>query len=156
MRIELPVDEALVLATSRTPLPALVRSVSARDATVEAEIDLRAIEAPSLALTLLAGATGTVLVSARFADFDDGVATFAINAHARGLPAHKLLGLLVGRVNRAIADSGLPDGVLSVERGEGEPLLHIDAQRALDTVMNGMTVVKFDLRDSVIHLETRV
>src|SRR3712207_5289920 len=110
MKLALPFSEALSLATAEKPLPAVLRSVECVGDTVSAEIDLDALPTRSIARQLAAAAAGTVAVTARFVGFSDGVATFAVTAHARSLPVHKLLQFVLDPVNKAIRDRGLPDG----------------------------------------------
>ncbi|MCL3861677.1 hypothetical protein [Actinotalea sp. K2] len=152
MHLALPFTEALALATAREPLPPLVRSVRAEGSVVHAQIDLREIPDPSTALRFAAAAVGMVDVTVRFTGYDDGVATAEITAHARALPAHKLVTFLIGPINAALVDAGLPEGLVEVRRGSGDPVVAVRVQDAVDTRVAGVTVVTLDLHDAVLHV----
>jgi hypothetical protein len=156
MRLALPFSEALSLATAEKPLPAAIRSVHCLGETVHAQIDLGALAIASMALRLAAAAAGTVTVTARFVGYTEGVATFAVTAHARNLPVHKLLPYLLDPVNKATRDSGLPEGLLRVQRGESDPLVLIDVQLAVETKATGVTVTSLQLLDAVFHAEATI
>ncbi|WP_024286466.1 hypothetical protein [Cellulomonas sp. KRMCY2] len=162
MQLALPFTEALALATATGPLPPLVRSVRADGSVVHAEIDLRQIPDASRALRLAAAAAGTMAVTARLAGYDDGVARLTVTAHARGLPAHKLLGHLIGPVNAALRRQGLPEGLVTVvggaeEPGEpGEPMVVVRVQDVVDARATGVLVTAVDLREAVVHVTATV
>jgi hypothetical protein len=156
MQLTLPFAEALALATAKDPLPPLVRNVRCEGSTIHADIDLRAIPDPSTGLRLAAAAAGSVAVTVRFADFSAGTVTLVVTAHARALPAHKLVPYLVGPLNAALRDRGLPEGLVEIQRGESEPWVVIDVQRAVSTQVEGVTVTGLRLQDAVIHLEATV
>ncbi|MEP7763400.1 hypothetical protein [Sanguibacter sp. 25GB23B1] len=152
MQLVISVAEALSLALARGPLPNVVRSVVAEGSTVHAEIDLRAVPDPPTALRLAASALGTVSVALRYTGFDGSVATFEVSAQARALPAHKLLNYLVGPVNRALASRGLPDGLVEIRRGTGEPVLAIGVRDAVAAEVEGVTLTALDVRDGAVHV----
>ena len=156
MQLAIPFTEALALATAREPLPPLVRSVRSEGSVVHAEIDLRAIPDAPTALRLAAAAVGTVLVTAQLQAFGDGVAIVAITAHARALPAHKLLGYLTGPIDDALRREGLPPGLVEVRRGEGDPVLAIRVQDAVNTKAQGILVTGLGLTDDVIYASANV
>ncbi len=156
MKLALPFPEALALATAEKPLPEVIRSVDCRGEKLHAEIDLNALPTRSTAVRLAAAVAGTVSVTARFAGYSEGVATFVITAHALGLPVHKLLPFLLDPVNKAIRDRGLPEGLLQVERGDDDPLVLIDVQQAVERKASGVTVTNIQLLDAVIHLEATI
>jgi hypothetical protein len=156
MRIELPFPEAVALATARQPLPSLVTFLSASDESVLADIDLRALHPDSFALSLAFAAAGTVSITARFTGFADGIATFAVTAHARGLPAHKVVPYLLRTVNSAIVRFGVPEGVVEVTDGADGPLVRIDLQRAIETAVLGVRVTSFLLRGARIVLDAEI
>ena len=156
MQLALPFSEALALATAARALPALVRSVRADGSVVHAEIDLRQIPDASPALRFAAAAAGTMAVTASLAGYDDGVARLTITAHARGLPAHKLLGHLIGPVNAALRRQGLPEGLVEVVVGAGEPIVVVRLQDAVDAKVTGVLVTAVDLRDAVVHVTAAV
>jgi hypothetical protein len=156
MKLALPFSEALSLATSEGPLPAVIRSLSCQGEKIHAEIDLNAIPNPSTAMRIAAAVAGTVSVTARFAGYSGGIATFAITAHALGLPVHKLLPFLLDPVNNAIRERGLPEGLIEVQRGEDDPLVLIDVQTAVETKASGVTITDLQLVDAVIHAEATI
>ncbi|MCU1432710.1 MAG: hypothetical protein JWP95_1815 [Actinotalea sp.] len=156
MQLALPFTEALALATAKEPLPPMVGAVRCEGSTIHAEIDLRAIPDPSTALRFAAAAAGTVAVTVRFADYSRGLVTLVVTAHARTLPAHKLLPYLIGPINAALRERGLPEGIVEVQRGESEPWIVVAVQRAVSTKVEGLTVTGLGLRDAVIYLEAAV
>jgi hypothetical protein len=155
MRLSMTFDEVIALATASSPLPPIVRSVSAEDEVVRAELDPLEVITGSLA-RIVAAAAGTISVAARVARVSEGIASFEITAMARGLPAHKLLPLLLDRVNSAIAENPSIAGIVTIEDGTEQPCALIDLQKALSTRVQGMTVTGFDLRDATFHLEATV
>lgn len=156
MQIVVSVAEALSLALARGPLPPVVRSVVADGSTVHAEIDLRAVPDPPTALRFAASALGTVSVALRFTGFDGAVATFEVSAQARALPAHKLLNYLVGPVNAALAARGLPEGLVAIRKGTGEPVLAIGVRDAVAAQVEGVTLTALDVRDGAVHVTAEI
>lgn len=156
MYLELPFDEALVLAASRGPLPPMVRSLRAEGSTVHVEVDLRLIPDPPLALRLAAGALGSVAVSATYVGFDAGSVRLAITFHARQLPAHLVLNHAIGPINDLLRAQGLPDGLVEVRRGAQEPLVVVNVQAAVDAKVDGVLVTALDLREAVLRVTTAV
>jgi len=156
MKLTLPFPEALSLATADKPLPPMIRSLVCQGQRIHAEIDLNAIDSNSTALRIAAAVAGTVSVTALFAGYSGGVATFAITAHALGLPVHKLLQFLLDPVNTAIRERGLPEGLLVIERGDAAPLVRIDVQKAIETKASGVTLTNLQLLDSVLHADATI
>jgi hypothetical protein len=156
VRIDLPFAEAITLATSARPLPPLVTSLSCEGEILHADVDLGSVETDSFAMRLAFAAAGTVAVTAEFTGFANGVATFAMTAHARGLPAHKLVPYLLSTVNDAIAKSGAPEGVLEVAAEGGDPVVHIDVQRAIEAAVRGIRITSFALTDARILVDAEV
>ncbi|PJJ71695.1 hypothetical protein CLV46_1248 [Diaminobutyricimonas aerilata] len=156
MRIELPFAEGLAVVRSATTLPPLVRDLRCSGATVYADIDLREIESDSFGFRLAAMAAGTVEVAARLEEFADGVAVFVVTAHARGLPAHRLVPYLIGPIESALDRAGLPDGLVRVFADEGDPRVSVDVQRAVDERVGGVRVRDVSLVDAVIHVDADV
>lgn len=152
MQMILPIDEALAIATAVKPPPALLRSVTSAGAQLQLEVDLRQIPNPGTALRLAAAAVGTVTATLTFTGYDSGVATFQFSAQARGLPAHKIANHLTGPINSALTDCGLPEGLVEVRKGTGDPVLAIRVQDAVDARITGLTVTDFDLRGAAIFL----
>ncbi|PFG33713.1 hypothetical protein [Sanguibacter antarcticus] len=156
MQLVVSVSEALSLALARGPLPTVLRSVVADGSTIHAEIDLRAVPDPPTALRLAASALGTVSVALRFLAFDGAVATFEVSAQARALPAHKLLNYLVGPINRALTTEGLPDGLVEIRKGTGEPVLAIGVRDAVAAQVDGITLTALAVRDGAVHASATV
>jgi hypothetical protein len=156
MKLALPFDEALALATIEKPLPPVLRALTCQGETVRAEIDLEALPTRSIALQLAALAAGTVTLTATFAGYADGVASFAISAHARTLPVHKLLPYLIDPLENALRERGLPEGLLRIARGDTAPLVLVDVQRAIETKTTGMTVTAFRLADAVLSVDATI
>ncbi|BDZ47578.1 hypothetical protein [Naasia aerilata] len=156
MRIELPFPEAVALATAERPLPPLVTFLSASEESVLADIDLRELHPESFVLALAFAAAGTVAVTARFTGFAEGIATFAVTGHARGLPAHKVLPYVLGTVNAAIQRAGVPEGVVRVAEDAHEPVVRIDLQRAVETAVLGIRLTSFQLRGARIIVDAEV
>ncbi len=156
MKLSLPFTEAIAIATASEPLPTMIQSLRCEGDTVLAEIDLGQIPDASTALRFAAAAAGTISITARFTGFSHGVATLAVTVHARALPAHKLLPMLVGPINNALRDNGLPDGLVTITRGDNEPLVFIDVQKAVASKANGVTVTELRLADAVIHVSADI
>ena len=156
MQLTLSFDEALALATSRSPLPPVVRSIGCDDSTLFAELDLTELDTTSLRFRLAAIAAGPVSVTARLANFADGVAHFALTVHARGLPAHKLLPMLLARVNTAIAESPAVAGILSVEIVDDEPFALVALQSVVDERAPGFTITALTLEHEELFAVVRV
>lgn len=156
MQIMLPVTEAVALAAAKEPLPPVVRSVTADGDALLLEIDLRVVPDAPFPLRVAAAAIGTVAVTARFSGYDLGVATFEITAHARALPAHKLLNHLTGPIESALTRRGLPAGLVEIRKGEGEPVLAVRLQDAVAAKATGVTVTDFALREATAHVTLAV
>ena len=156
MQLALPFTEAIALAEAKEPRPPMVRELRCEGSTIHADIDPRAIPDLPTGLRLAAAAAGTVTVTVRFADYADGVATLVVTAHARALPAHRLVPYLIGPINSALRNAGLPEGVVEVQRGESEPWVVIAVQRAISSKVEGVTLTSLALRDAVFHLEATV
>ena len=156
MDITLPLSEAFALAAAKEPFPAVVRSVTADGTAVHLEIDLRVIPDPPLALRVAAAAIGTVSVSATFTGYSLGTATFEIAAHARSLPAHKLLNHLTGQIDSALRRRGLPEGLVVVHKGEDEPVVAIHLQDAVAAKSTGISLTAFDIREATAYVHLAV
>jgi hypothetical protein len=156
MQIVLPIHEAIALVRAVRPLPALVRSVEGTGSQVTIEVDLRLVPNASTALRLAAAAVGTVAASARFLTYAGGVATFEVTAQARSLPAHKLLNHVTGPVNAALTERGLPDGLVEVRKGDGEPILAVHIQEAVEAKAPGVTITGIEMHDGAVHVTADV
>ena len=156
MQLALHFTEALAVATTYAPLPPMLQGVRAEGSTVHAEVDLRHIPDASTAVRLAAAAVGTVPVAARLAGYAHGVATVEVTAHARGLPAHKLVPYLIGPINAQLRAQGLPDGLIEIERGEAATLVLVHVQQAVQTQVAGVTVTGMEMTDQVIRITATV
>jgi len=156
MRIELPFAEALSFATARSPLPPFVTSIRCDDDTIRAVIDLRGIRVSSTAARFALAAAGDVDVTARPTGYADGVLTVALTAHAWGLPAHRLVPLLVDRIDDALRDAGVPDGAVRIERGDPHTVVRVDVQRLIAERVSGLVVTAFSLGGAVLRADAVV
>lgn len=156
MQIAIPFTEALALATAREPLPPFARGVRSEGSVIHAEVDLRQIPDAPTALRLAAAAAGTVAVTARLARFSGGVATIAVTAHARALPAHKLLGFLSGPLEAALRKQGLPAGLVEIRQGDPDPLVVVHVQDAVSAKAEGVTVTGLGLSGDVVYVEAEI
>lgn len=156
MEITLPLNEALALATAKEPLPPVVRSITADGASLQLDIDLRVIPDAPLALRVAASAIGTVTVTATFTGYSLGAALFEMTAHARAIPAHKLLNQLTGPIASALGRRGLPEGLIEVRKGDSEPIVAVHVQDAIAAKATGVTVTDVDVRDATAYVSLAV
>lgn len=156
MQISLPLDEALALAAAKKPLPPFVRSLRCEGSTIVVEVDLRLVPDGGTALRLAAAAVGTVTATAVLTGYAGGVATFEVTAQARSIPAHKLLNHLTGPVNTALARQGLPEGLVEIRKGDGDPVVAVRVQEAVATKVSGVTVTDLAVHDDAVHVSARI
>lgn len=156
MLLELPVTEALALATAEQPLPPVVRSVRVVGSALHVEVDLGQVPGASTRILWAAAALGTVTVRATFLRWDRGAATFAVAVQARGLPAHVLLNQLLGPVREALARQGLPPGLVELRRGDPEPLAVVHVQEAVSARAPGLVITGLHLRDGTLRAAATV
>ncbi|WP_165067141.1 hypothetical protein [Marisediminicola senii] len=156
MHISIPFVEVLALAASQGPLPPMVAGLRSEGSTAHADIDLREVPSTSTAMRFALAAAGTVTVTARVVSFAAGVATVAVTAHAWGLPAHKLLPYLVDPIAGAVRKAGLPDGIVRIERGDGDPVVLVDVQKAVDSRVEGLVVTGVALTDDQVVVDAAV
>lgn len=156
MRLTMTLTEALTLARAARPLPSLVRSISAEGSVIQVEVDLRQIPDPPAPLRLAAAAAGTVSVTAEMVEFTAGVATFRVTAHARALPAHKLLGHIADPLESALRRRGLPAGLVTVRRTPGDALVDVAVQAAVDARSAGLTVTDLAVQDGMVDVAVAV
>ena len=151
MQVQATVAELMVLAEAGGPLPDLVRSVRAADGVVHVELDPTQIpDAPSL-LRWAAAAAGTVTVAVRLEGLRGGEAVLDVEAHVRGLPAHKLLPYLVGPVRSALRARGLPEHLVDVRREQEGPRVVVAAQEALSLKTTGVQLTALTLTGDTLH-----
>lgn len=151
MHVSLPVPEAVALAAAAQPLPPFVRSVDAVGPEVHLTVDLTRMPELPGALRMAASLLGAVEVVARFATYEDGVATFAVTSRARALPVHTVLNVLTDTVTAQLRRRGLGE-VVEVRRGE-PPVLAVRVQDAVRRQAEGLVVRGFEVRDGVLLLD---
>jgi len=156
VQISLPLDEALALAAAKKPLPPFVRSLRCDGSTIVVEVDLRLVPDGGTALRLAAAAVGTVTATAVLTGYAGGVATFEVTAQARSIPAHKLLNHLTGPVNSALARQGLPEGLVEIRKGDGDPVVAVRVQEAVATKVTGVTLTDLAVHDGAVHVSARI
>jgi hypothetical protein len=156
VQISLPLDEALALAAAKKPLPPFVRSLRCEGSTIVVEVDLRLVPDGGTALRLAAAAVGTVTATAVLTGYAGGVATFEVTAQARSIPAHKLLNHLTGPVNTALARQGLPEGLVEIRKGDGDPVVAVRVQEAVATKVTGVTLTDLAVHDGAVHVSARI
>jgi len=156
VQLSLPLDEALALAAAKKPLPPLVRSLRCEGSTIVVEVDLRLVPDGGTALRLAAAAVGTVTATAVLTGYAGGVATFEVTAQARSIPAHKLLNHLTGPVNTALARQGLPEGLVEIRKGDGDPVVAVRVQEAVATKVTGVTLTDLAVHDGAVHVSARI
>jgi hypothetical protein len=156
VQISLPLDEALALAAAKKPLPTFVRSLRCEGSTIVVEVDLRLVPDGGTALRLAAAAVGTVTATAVLTGYAGGVATFEVTAQARSIPAHKLLNHLTGPVNTALARQGLPEGLVEIRKGDGDPVVAVRVQEAVATKVTGVTLTDLAVHDGAVHVSARI
>lgn len=151
MQLQATVAELVALAEAGGPLPELVRSVRAADGVVHVELDPTLIpDAPSL-LRWAAAAAGTVSVAVRVEGLRGGEVWLDVEAHVRGLPAHKLLPYLIGPVRSALRARGLPEHLVDVRRGEAGPRVVVAVQEALNLKTTGIHLAALTLQDDTLQ-----
>jgi len=156
VQLSLPLDEALALAAAKKPLPPFVRSLRCEGSTIVVEVDLRLVPDGGTALRLAAAAVGTVTATAVLTGYAGGVATFEVTAQARSIPAHKLLNHLTGPVNTALARQGLPEGLVEIRKGDGDPVVAVRVQEAVATKVTGVTLTDLAVHDGAVHVSARI
>jgi len=156
VQLSLPLDEALALAAAKKPLPPFVRSLRCEGSTIVVEVDLRLVPEGGTALRLAAAAVGTVTATAVLTGYAGGVATFEVTAQARSIPAHKLLNHLTGPVNTALARQGLPEGLVEIRKGDGDPVVAVRVQEAVATKVTGVTLTDLAVHDGAVHVSARI
>lgn len=174
MRIEVGVDEAVRLARGAGVLPAMVLDARAAGDTedgavrgaggpgghpgdaVEVDLDPALLPGASGLMRLGAALAGRVTVTARFAGFSGGDASFTLAAQARGLTVDRLLNHLTGTIADALAAQGLPPDVVELRPGADGPVLVAHAQAAVDPRASGFVVQAVELREGSVRVDVAV
>ncbi len=157
MKLVLPVTEALALARAARPLPSMITDVRAHGSAVEADIDAGAVTGSGGGLRGLMGKmAGTVTVTATFAGFSGGVATFAIKAQARGMSVEGMIGQFAGTITRVVTRAGLPADAVTFREGPSGPELLVDVQKAVEAKVRGVVVEDLAIADGTAHVSAAV
>ena len=152
MRLELPVTEALSIAATMGVIPPFVQGIRAEGSTVHLQIDAAQVMGGSGIGRFLGGLAGLVPVAAHFTGFADGVATVSVTAEARGVPLHRFMPMVEGRIKAQLAAQGLPPGVVEVRTGPSDPVIAIDVRRLVAAKVSGVAVTDVALRDATVHV----
>lgn len=152
MRLELPVTEALSIAAMMGVVPPFVQDVRAEGSTVHLQVDAARVMGGSGIGRFLGGLAGHVPVAARFTGFADGVATIAVTAEARGIPLHRFMPMVEGRIKEKLAEQGLPPGVVEVRTGASDPVIAVDVRRLVAAKVSGVVVTDVALLDATVHV----
>lgn len=153
VRIELPTDEALALARAQGVIPPFVRSVRVQGATVHVVVDAAQLLGKQGGLgRFLGGLAGDVPVAATFTGWADGVATVTVRAESRGIPLHRFMPLVEGKVREQLRAQGLPDGVVDFRTGAEDPVVAVDVRRLVASKVAGLVVTDLRLHDGVVVL----
>lgn len=138
MHVRLTPAEALGLARlARVDLPPVLTSVTAEGDTVRVTADLRRLDDLPGALRLAVRVAPVVRADVRVVGFAGGVATAAVEVNAAGLPAHRLLGLVAGPLERALVARGLPRGAVDVRP---DATVAVDVAAVLEQRLPGLDV----------------
>lgn len=151
MHIRLTPAEAVALARlGGTELPPVITSVAAEGDTVRVSADLRRLDDLPGPLRLAVRIAPVVRADVRVVEFDDGVATLAVEAHASGLPAHRLLGLLATPLERVLTSQGLPEGAVDIRP---DATIAVDTAAILAEKVPGLDVTGVRVEDGEIVLD---
>ncbi|KGM12034.1 hypothetical protein [Cellulomonas bogoriensis] len=151
MQVALTVEEGVALALAVQTLPPFIGPVRGEGRSVLVDVDLAAIpDVPTLARLSFA-AVGSVTIRAALIGYDGDVATFELQAEARGLPAHRLLNHLTDTISDRLRANGLPDDLVELHPGPRAPLARVHVQQAIDARVRGLSLATLDVRDGVVH-----
>ncbi|WP_182112439.1 MULTISPECIES: hypothetical protein [unclassified Actinotalea] len=153
MRIELPLDEVLTLATTQGVVPPFVHGLRADGETLRLRVDAAEVMGRSGGLgRLLGGLAGEVPITARFTGWADGVVTLAVTAESRGIPLHRFMPLVENKIRERLRAAGLPDGVVEVRTGPSDPVIAVDTRRLLAAKVAGVVVTDVRVHDATLHV----
>jgi len=148
---ELTLAETLhLLGLMGRNLPSFITSVSGRDDALDLVAEPRQVKRLPAPLKLATRLAPTVRATLRVVEVTDGVATFSVDAHAGGLPAHKLLGLAASRIETVVTAKGLPAGSVRVLP---DARIALDVQRLLQARLPGASVADVSFRDGLVVLD---
>lgn len=153
MRIELPLGEALTLARSQGVIPPFVDGVRVHGSTIHLQVDAAQVMGSQGGLgRFIGGLAGKVPVSATFTGWADGVATVTVRAESRGIPLHRFMPLVEGRIRQQLRAQGLPDGAVEFRTGADDPVVAVDVRRLLASKVAGVVVTDLRLADGTLHV----
>lgn len=157
MRLEIAADEAVAVARAVGAVPPLVQDARVAPGplgdAVELVVDPSDVPGASGLVRLASAIAGTVTVTARFAGWSGGDASFALSARARGITVERLLNRLVGTLRDAVAAHGLPAEVVELRAGADGPVLVAHVQAAVDARASGVVVRDVALRGGRVTAE---
>lgn len=161
MDIALTIPELLRLAAPAGLPPGIGTPTLVGD-TLTTDVDPRALPDLPTAARLAARAAGNVTVTVRVLRLSSGVAVLDVTASARSLPAHRLVGLLLGTVENALRNALVVRGVRgdAVRVRPDGPRLEVLVDTAallapapLPPHLRGLGVAGLRLGDGRIHVE---
>ncbi len=132
-------------------LPRFVTSVGGTGDELEVVADARQVKDLPGPLQLATRLVPAVRSKLRVESFDGGVAVLAVDASVGGLPAHKLLGLAAGRVEKVVAHRGLPPGSVEIRP---DARIALDVQSLLAAKQPGTVVTNMAFADGRVALDT--
>jgi hypothetical protein len=154
MHIRLTPAEAIALGRiGGLDMPPVITSVAGDGDVVRVTADLRKLDQLPSGLKMAARLAPVARADVRVIGFADGVATLAVEAHAAGLPAHRLLGLLAGPIEKQLEAQGLPKGTVDV-RPDATLAVHVDT--LLEEKAPGLDVTDVRLADGHVHVDASV
>lgn len=154
MHIRITPTEVLGLVkVAGQPVPPVISSVDGQGEVVRVVADLRRLDTLPGPLKLAVRIAPIVRADVRVVGFTAGVATLEVEANAAGLPAHKLLSLAAAPIEQAVAQQGLPPGVVDVQQ---DARIAVDVETLLEARLPGLTVTNLRLADGEIILDGSV
>lgn len=154
MHIRVTPTEVLGLVkVAGQPVPPVISSVSGEGEVVRVVADLRRLDTLPGPLKLAVRIAPIIRADVRVVSFVSGVAMLEVEANAAGLPAHKLLSLAAAPIEQAIAQQGLPPGVVDIQ---SDARIAVDVETLLEAKLPGLTVTNLRLADGEIHLDGSV
>jgi hypothetical protein len=132
-------------------LPPFVTHVGGEGDVLELVADAREVNDLPGPLKIATRLVPAVRSTFRVERFDDGIAVLALEASAGGLPAHKLLGLAKSRIEKVLAEKGLPAGSLEILP---DARVAVDVHRLAAARRPGTVVTGMRFADGLVELDT--
>lgn len=164
MDVSLAVPELLQVATPAGLPPGVGTPTLVGDALM-VDVDPRALPGLPGAARLAARAAGTVTVTITVTGVAAGRATFDVAASARGLPAHRLVGLfhglVAGAVRSALVGRGIAGHAVELVPGEGRLDVVVDlaamlAPAPLPAHLRGVQVTRLAFGSGRVHVSVQL